>query len=143
MLGVELLAMRRFWSRFKAGLANAFAYDDGRADITQDDLALLDKVAEFVVRRRLTTPAILLLESTGPLNFVGASLMSFFRPILSAGFKMDEYEKFERLLEKRCSLPLLTERIELCERRHKKRAQQNRDHAETQTHQTSPGPHTG
>ena len=101
------------WKKFKAAFAHAFAYDDGRDEISEEDIAVLDKVASFVVRRRLTAPAILLLESTEPLNFVGSSLMSFFRPILAVGFKMNEYERFERLLEKRCMLGLLVERIEL------------------------------
>jgi len=105
------------WKKLKAGLAHAFAYDDGRGEITDKDVALLDKVADFVVRRGLTAPAILLLESTGPLNFVGSSLMAFFRPVVGAAFKMDEYERFERLLEKRCSLGLLVERIELRDRK--------------------------
>ncbi len=105
------------WTRFKAAWAHAFAYDDGRAEVTPEEIALLDKVADFVVRRRLTAPAILMLESTGPLNFVGSSLMTFFRPIIGMGFNTDEYERFERLLEKRCSLSLLVERIEAREGR--------------------------
>ncbi len=107
------------WKKLKASLANAFAYDDGRDEITEEDLALLDKVADWVVRRRLTAPAVLLLESTGPLNFVGSSLMTFFRPIVGVAFKTDEYERLERLLEKRCSPGLLVERIELRDRRGK------------------------
>jgi hypothetical protein len=105
------------WKSLKAGLAHAFAYDDGRDEVTEEDLALLDRVAGFVVRRRLATPAILLLESTGSLNFVGSSLMTFFRPILGMAFRIDEYERFERLLEKRCSPRLLVERIELRQQR--------------------------
>jgi hypothetical protein len=101
------------WQKLKAAIAHAFAYDDGRDEITEQDIALLDKVAESVVRRRLTTPAILLLESTGPLNFVGSSLMAFFRPIAGLAVRTNDYERFERLLEKRCSLRLLVERIEL------------------------------
>ncbi len=107
------------WKRFKAGLAHAFAYDDGREEMTPEDIALLDRVAALVVRRRLTLGAILLLESTGPLNFVGSSLMSFFRPIVGIAFRLNEYERFERLLERRCALGLLVERIELAEARWK------------------------
>ena len=108
------------WKRFKAAVAHAFAYDDGRDEVSDADLALLDRVADLVVRRRLTAPAMLLLESTGPLNFVGSSLMTFFRPIVGQAFRMNEYERFERLLERRCSLTLLAERIELRDRRQTK-----------------------
>ena len=103
------------WKRFKEALSHAFSIDDGREDITPDDIALMDKMADFVVRRRLTLPAILLLQSSTGLNFIGSSLMTFFRPMLSILFNMKQYERFEQLLDKRCSLDLLVERIELRE----------------------------
>ena len=103
------------WKKFKAAFANAFACDDGRADITPEDIVLLDKIADFVVRRGMVTPALLVLESTGPLNFVGSSVMAFFRPVVGIIFNTTQYERFERLLEHRCSIKLLAERIELRE----------------------------
>lgn len=104
------------WNKIKASLAHAFAYDDGREQVSPEDIALLDKVAEWVVRRRLVAPAVLLLESTAPLNFVGSSLMTFFRPIVGVVFNTTQYERFEALLERRCALRLMVERIELKER---------------------------
>ncbi len=104
------------WKRFKAALAHAFDYDDGREEVSEEDIALLDRMADFVVRRRMTLPAMLVLETVTPLNFVGSSAMTFFRPIFGLLFSTKEYERIERLLEKRCSLALLIERIELRER---------------------------
>ena len=104
------------WKKFKAALANAFSTDDGRGEISPDDIALLDKVAAFVVRRRLVTPALLVLESTAPLNFIGSSVMTFFRPVVGLIFNTIDYERFERLLEHRCSIKLLADRIELLDR---------------------------
>lgn len=103
------------WRKIKSGLAQAFAYDDGRAEISAADLAMLDKVAEWVVRRGLCTPAMLILEGSAPLNFVGSSLLTFFRPVVGLGFNTTQWERFEALLEKRCALRLLSERIEACE----------------------------
>jgi hypothetical protein len=103
------------WDDMKSGLAKAFAYDDGREDITEDDIALLDEAAGWVVRRNLVAPAVLVLESSVPLNFLGSSLMTFFRPIVGVAFSTVKWERFESLLEKRCCLRLLTERIELRE----------------------------
>lgn len=100
------------WKKFKEAVTNAFAYDDGRADITDADLAMLDKVADWVVRRRLVAPAILILESSTPLAFVGSSMMTFFRPIVGIAFNTMQWERFELLLEKRCTMQLLVERIE-------------------------------
>jgi hypothetical protein len=100
------------WQKIKSSLANAFAYDDGRAEITDEDIAILDKVAEWVIRRRMVAPAILILESSVPLNFVGSSMLTFFRPIVGIAFSTNQWERFEALLEKRCSMRLLIERIE-------------------------------
>lgn len=103
------------WKRLKATMSHAFAYDDGRAEITDEDIAMLDKVADWVVRRRMVAPAILILESSVPLNFVGSSVLTFFRPIVGIAFSTAQWERFETLLEKRCSMRLLIERIERCE----------------------------
>lgn len=100
------------WKKVKAAFSNAFAYDDGRGEISDEDLALLDKVAQWVVKRRLVAPAVLVLESSAPLNFVGSSLMTFFRPVVGVAFGTIQWERFEALLEKRCSMRLLVERIE-------------------------------
>jgi len=104
------------WKEFKAGLANAFSCDDGRGDISPEDIALLDKLAAFVVRRKMVAPALLVLESTAPLNFLGSSVMTFFRPVVGLIFNTKDYERFERLLDHRCSIKLLAERIELLDR---------------------------
>jgi hypothetical protein len=104
------------WKKFKEGLAKAFSCDDGREDIKPEDIALLDKVAAFVVRRKMVTPALLVLESTAPLNFIGSSVMTFFRPVVALIFNTTDYERFERMLEHRCSIKLLAERIELLDR---------------------------
>ena len=105
---------------FMNALKHAFAISDGRDSVSSDDYALLDRVASFVVKRRMTTPAIMFLESVWPLNFVGSSLMTFFRPTLGLVLARFEYERLERLLEKRCSVKLLIERIENCENNFKK-----------------------
>lgn len=103
------------WKRIKAALTRAFEYDDGRDEISEEDIALLDRVAHFVVRRRMVTPATLLIETVGPLNFLGSSMMTFLRPIVGIAFDTAQYERLERLMEKRCSPRLLIERIEFHE----------------------------
>jgi len=101
------------WRKTQAAIAHAFAYDDGRAEITDDDLAMLDRVAGWVVQRQLDVPAILALESSAPLNFVGSSLLTFFRPVVGLAFNTAQWERFESLLEKRCTPKLLADRIAL------------------------------
>ncbi|MDE0555178.1 MAG: hypothetical protein OXI24_13230 [Candidatus Poribacteria bacterium] len=74
--------------------------------------ALLEKVATWIVRRGLTTPAILFLETSKPLNFLGSQLLIGFSPFIQAIFKGDEYQKFALILEKDANVELLIELIE-------------------------------
>ena len=73
---------------------------------------LLEKVATWIVRRGLTTPAILFLETGKPLNFLGSQLLIGFSPFIQAIFKGDEYQKFALILEKDANVELLIEMIE-------------------------------
>lgn len=73
---------------------------------------LLEKVATWIVRRGLTTPAILFLETGKPLNFLGSQLLIGFSPFIQAIFKGDEYQKFALILEKDANVELLIELIE-------------------------------
>ena len=76
--------------------------------------ALLEKVATWVVRRGLTAPAIVFLETGKPLNFLGSQLLIAFSPFIQAMFegKGDEYQKFALILEKDANVELLIEFIE-------------------------------
>jgi hypothetical protein len=74
--------------------------------------ALLEKVATWIVRRGLTTPAILFLETGKPLNFLGSQLLIGFSPFIQAIFKGNEYQKFALVLEKDANVELLIELIE-------------------------------
>ena len=82
-------------------------------DISESEQrALLEKVATWIVRRGLTTPAILFLETGKPLNFLGSQLLIGFSPFIQAIFKGDEYQKFALILEKDANVELLIELIE-------------------------------
>lgn len=77
-----------------------------------DDARLLDRVARELVSRRLTTPAILFLESVKPMNFVGSQFLHFLDPIVRLFLTIPEYGHFATLLEKRNTLEQLIEHIE-------------------------------
>jgi hypothetical protein len=94
-------------------MSHAFGYDDGSADITAEDLALFDKIADWVVRRQLDLPAMMALETAAPLNFVGSSMLSFLRPMVGLALNTTQWERLEQLLEKRCTPKLLADRIAL------------------------------
>ena len=82
-------------------------------DIPEDEQhALLEKLAQWIVRRSLTAPAILFHETGKPLNFLGSQLLIAFSPFVQAIFKGVEYQKFALILEKDTNVELLIELIE-------------------------------
>lgn len=106
-------------ARWRQGLRQAFALEDPCEALSVEDRLLLTKVADFVVKRKMTVPAILFLESLRPLNFIGSQVMVFFQPILASFFSMEEYDRLARILERRDNIDRLTEQIEETDRTHR------------------------
>ena len=73
---------------------------------------ILDRFARKVVERRLSAPAILFLESTKPLSFLGNQTMVFFQPIVQSIFTFKSYDDIMALLEDRENVERLLRRIE-------------------------------
>lgn len=73
---------------------------------------LLNRLAEGIVRRRLTVPAIFALEMTKPLNFFGSQVMIALGPLVTAFLHRDEIRKIALLLERDLHLENLIQRIE-------------------------------
>ncbi len=92
------------------GLKHAFATEG--ETFADNEIDLIRKLADFVVRRDMAVPAVMFLESVRPLNFVGSQAMVFFKPILSRFFTRDEYDKIAIILEKREVIDLLIKEIE-------------------------------
>lgn len=85
-------------------------------DIPEDEQHdLLEKLAQWIVRRNLTTPAILFLETGKPLNFLGSQLLIAFSPFVQAFFRGDKYHKLALILEKDENVELLLQLIEQSE----------------------------
>lgn len=94
-----------------AGLKHAFATEGEK--ITDSDNALIVKLSDYVVKRNMSVPAIMFLESVRPLNFVNSQTMVFFKPIISRFFTRVEYDKLATIMEKREVIDLLIKEIEL------------------------------
>jgi hypothetical protein len=90
----------------------AFAVRPTDEALTLEDLALLKKVAAAVVDRRMASPAVLFLESVGPMNFLGSQALHFLGPILSLACDARELERAAHLLERRDAIPRLIALIE-------------------------------
>ena len=85
-------------------------------DIPEEEQhALLEKLAQWIVRRNLTTPAVLFLETGKPLNFLGSQLLIAFSPFVQAFFKGEQYHKIALILEKDENVELLLQLIEQSE----------------------------
>ncbi|MBM3466063.1 MAG: hypothetical protein FJX76_28575 [Armatimonadetes bacterium] len=78
----------------------------------ESDEAFLERIADAIVRRRMSAPAILLLESVKPLNFVGNQLMVFMDPIIKLFADIPDYARLTRMLENRDTIERLLQAIE-------------------------------
>jgi len=93
-------------------LQNAFSLSSPFGPPTDEHKQLVDLLAQEIVRRHLTTPALGVLEMSRPLNFLGAQAMHFFTPMMSALFDTRTYETFAKFLERRDAIDVIAERIE-------------------------------
>jgi hypothetical protein len=97
-------------------LRNAFALDDGKPCAPSDDeRAILERLVDEVVRRRLAAPALAFLEMSRPLNVVGAAVIHFFTPIAAVLTNPVHLRRFADFLERRGSVDYLCRMIERAE----------------------------
>jgi hypothetical protein len=78
-----------------------------------EDAAMLDELADAIVKRHLATPALFFLESMRPLSFVGSQMMVFLRPMISLVWTSPaRWDQVQRVLEVRGSVEELVRRLE-------------------------------
>lgn len=81
-------------------------------ELSTEDKALFEKLANFVVQRKMTAPAILFLESTKPLNFIGSQFLVVMGPLVKIFFNAKEYDQIVTLMESRENVETLICTIE-------------------------------
>ncbi len=79
---------------------------------TPEDLDLMETIASAIVDRRMTVPAILFLESTRPLSFLGSQFLYFIEPIVRSIIKGDQFRRVAVLMEDRANVERLLLAIE-------------------------------
>lgn len=95
---------------------HAFAVSPPEQAIAEEDEKIAQKVAHFIVKRQLSAPAIMLLETGRPLNFLGSQFLTFLSPFVSIIFSnTQEFDRFTQFLEKRESISCLIQQIETME----------------------------
>ena len=100
------------WGRLRNEFVHAFALTPIEPALASEDAALLKKVAHLIVKRGMALPALLFLESLGPLNFLGSQVLHGLRPFLDLVCDATEMERLASVLERRDSVPRLIAMIQ-------------------------------
>ncbi|MGB3479678.1 MAG: hypothetical protein WBB67_11010 [bacterium] len=105
--------------------------DEPKFEVTEErKKILINKIAQKVLDYRLAPVAIVFLESSKPISFLGNQFLIFMQPFYRALFAYREYEEITAMLEDRNNIEALICEIErLEEERHEsKRAKKNSRH---------------
>jgi len=78
----------------------------------EEQIQILEKVAREIVRRKLTAPAIFLLEMGKPFNFLGSQILIGLEPFISNLFNIRDYRKFALIIERDSNVERLIRLIE-------------------------------
>jgi hypothetical protein len=91
---------------------------------------LIGKIAQKVIDYRLAPVAIIFLESSKPISFLGNQFLIFMQPFYRALFSYREYEEIAAMLEDRNNIEALICEIERLEeeRDERKRTEKNSRH---------------
>lgn len=87
--------------------------EDELSDEERD--AILERIAQGIVRRGMSAPAVLFLEMNKPLSFVASQSLIVLTPFLAPFVGIENVHRYSRLLEKRENVERLIERIEQLE----------------------------
>jgi hypothetical protein len=80
-------------------------------ELTPEDKTIVEKIARTIARRRLVTPAIMVLETGRPLNYVASQFLTFLHPFATAILNTAEYERFVHILEHREGVDVLVDAL--------------------------------
>jgi hypothetical protein len=104
-------------------------YIDSHPPSPERQAELLKKIADQIVKRKLTTPAIMFFESVKPLSFVGSQALVFLQPIVQAFLNRKEYDEIVLMMEERENVEKLLCEIERQEAEWQERERLEKDAA--------------
>ncbi|MGC9315249.1 MAG: hypothetical protein ACP5G4_06445 [bacterium] len=81
-------------------------------ELQEEELALFDRLAKEIAQRQLTVPAVMLLESFKPFNWIGSQFMLMIEPITVYMFNVKEMLTLRRALQKRDAMEVFVQKIE-------------------------------
>jgi hypothetical protein len=100
------------WRKFQQEFSYAFALTASGSGFTPEEIILLEKIAGLVVKRGVSAPVLLFLESLGPLNFLGSQIVHGLKPFLEIVSDATEIERLATILERRGSVDRLISLIQ-------------------------------
>jgi hypothetical protein len=104
------------WQKLGKKISKAFAVEpEAPFEPTERQREIIEKLANWVVRRRLTLPSVMFLESITPLNYLSSQVLVFFYPFVTAFLNSSDYNELQQMLEYRESIPFMIQAIEVCE----------------------------
>ncbi len=86
------------------------AYADAHDPARQREV--LARVAERLIARRLTAPAIFVLESSRPLSYIASQALVFFQPLVQGLLGVRDFAVFAAALEDRDNIEWLIRELE-------------------------------
>ena len=86
--------------------------DENKPPIPEEEDAVLEKVAKRIIMWRMAVPAILFLESSRPVNYIGAQMLVFIEPMVQTVFDFKDYDTFRIAMERRENVENLLQKIE-------------------------------
>jgi len=95
------------WERLRREFAHAFALTPAGGPYSAQDDAFLRKIAGLIVKRGMEAPALLFLESLGPLSFLGGQVIHGLKPFLDLVCNPLELDRLAVMLERRDSVDRL------------------------------------
>tara|TARA_B100000315_G_C14582441_1_gene591211 strand:+ start:3449 stop:3805 length:357 start_codon:yes stop_codon:yes gene_type:complete len=102
----------RLKDRLAQSFRHAFATKSKANPLTAEEFSLLDHIATKVVSRHMETPMVLLLESVGPMNFLGSQALHALSPLINLVGRAEETDRIADVLERRDSIQQLISLIE-------------------------------
>lgn len=118
-------------TRLRDRMRHAFAVDpSGPAVPTPEQKQAVDWFCRQVAMRRLTTPGLIALEMSRPLNWVVAQLLHVFGPGVWTIVRQQTYQQYKHFadfLEHRGSLEYMARRIEELEEEYEKKAKEGHE----------------
>ena len=77
-----------------------------------NDQKIISNLAQEIVNRGMSVPAIFFLESTKYISFIGSQFLVFLGPIATCFINNQKYYNFAEVLEKKSNIEFLLNEIE-------------------------------